>query len=297
MIEIAGSTQLLGVMGCPIEHSLSPALHNAALFSRGVALGHSELEYVYLPLKVEPSNLEAALLGMAALGWRGFNVTIPHKQSVIPYLQQVSPLAQAVGAVNTVWRQEEAWFGTNTDVQGFLAPLLAYNGDWAPANACILGGGGAARAVIAACAQLGCQNIHVVGRDRSKLVNLQQSLLNTELNITFQIHAWQALDDLLPHTGLLVNTTPVGMHPQVHESPLSSDMIALLPAHAIVYDLIYTPRPTKFLTLAQQHGYQVLDGLEMLIHQGAAAFEIWLGEVPSISVMRQAAIAHLKSSP
>jgi shikimate dehydrogenase len=295
MIRIAGSTQLLGVIGCPIEHSLSPVLHNAALVSRGMALGHSALEYVYVPSKVEPKDLEAAIRGMAALSWRGFNVTIPHKQAVMQYLQQVSPLAQAVGAVNTVWCQDHAWFGTNTDVQGFLAPLLEYGRDWNSTDACILGGGGAARAVIAACAQLGCRRIHTVGRDLAKLEILKQSLLNTELNIAIQVHEWQELNELLPRIGLLVNTTPVGMHPQVNESPLNSEEIALLPTQAIVYDLIYTPRPTLLLTLAQQHGCTILDGLEMLIHQGAAAFEIWVGEAPSLSTMRQAAIAHLNS--
>jgi shikimate dehydrogenase len=294
MIEIAGSTQLLGVIGCPIEHSLSPVLHNAALIFRGMALGHTALEYVYVPLKVEPRNLEAALLGMAALGWCGFNVTIPHKQAVIPYLQQVSPLAQTVGAVNTVWRQDDTWMGTNTDVHGFLAPLLAYGIDWRTIDVCILGGGGASRAVIAGCAQLGCQNIHVIGRDLSKLRILQQSLLNTELKLAIQVHDWQSLSKLLPNTELLVNTTPVGMHPQVHESPLQAAEVALLPTQAIVYDLIYTPRPTALLTLAQKHGCTVLDGLEMLIYQGAAAFEIWVGEAPSISTMQQAAIARLK---
>jgi shikimate dehydrogenase len=295
MIEIGGSTQLLGVIGCPIEHSLSPVLHNAALVSRGVALGHSALEYVYVPLKVEPKNLAAALPSMAVLGWRGFNVTIPHKQAVIPYLQQVSPLARAVGAVNTVWRQDDVWMGTNTDVQGFLTPLLAYDIDWHSIDACILGGGGASRAVIAACAQLGCRSIHVVGRDFSKLEILQQSLLNTELKLAIQIRDWRSLNELLPSSGLLVNTTPVGMHPQVQASSLDAEAIALLSPEAIVYDLIYTPRPTALLTLARKHGCRVLDGLEMLIYQGAAAFEIWVGEAPSISTMRQAAIAHLNA--
>ncbi len=295
MIDIVGSTQLLGVIGCPIEHSLSPVLHNAALVSRGMTLGHSALEYVYVPLKVEPRDLAAALLGMAALGWRGFNVTIPHKQAVIPYLPQVSPLARAVGAVNTVWRQDDVWMGTNTDVQGFLTPLLAYGIDWHSIDACILGGGGASRAVIAACAQLGCRSIHVIGRDFSKLKLLQQSLLNTELKLAIQIHDWQSIGELLPNTGLLVNTTPVGMHPQVHESPLDANAITLLSPEAVVYDLIYTPRPTALLTLAQKHGCKVLDGLEMLIYQGAAAFEIWVGEAPCISTMRQAAITRLNA--
>jgi shikimate dehydrogenase len=293
MIDIVGSTQLLGVIGCPIKHSLSPVLHNAALVSRKEGLGQSALEYVYVPLKVEPSDLSAALLGMAALGWRGFNVTIPHKQAVMPYLQQVSPLAQAVGAVNTVWRQDNAWMGTNTDVQGFLTPLLAYGVDWRSIEVCILGGGGASRAVIAACTQLNCRSIHVVGRDVGKLKLLQQSLLNTELKLAIQVHDWQSLHELLPSTGLLVNTTPVGMYPQVHESPLNAEAIALLPTQAIVYDLIYTPRPTALLALAQEHGCKILDGLEMLIYQGAAAFEIWVGAAPCISTMRQAAIARL----
>lgn len=293
MIDIVGSTQLLGVIGCPIEHSLSPVLHNAALVSRKEGLGQSALEYVYVPLRVEPKDLAIALLGMAALGWRGFNVTIPHKQAVIPYLQHVSPLAQAVGAVNTVWRQDHAWIGTNTDVQGFLTPLLAYGVDWHSTDVCVLGGGGASRAVIAACAQLNCRSIHVVGREVSKLEILQRSLLSTELKLAIQVHEWQSLHELLPSTGLLVNTTPVGMYPQVHESPLNADAIALLPPQAIVYDLIYTPRPTALLALAQAHGCKVLDGLEMLIYQGAAAFEIWVGETPSISTMRQAAIARL----
>lgn len=313
MVNITGSTQLLGVMGYPIEHSLSPALHNAALFSRAVALASAEfksaefksaepeLEYIYLPLKVPPEHLGAALQGMMAIGWRGFNVTIPHKQAVMPYLQQISPLAEAVGAVNTVWREGEAWAGTNTDVHGFLAPLQAYEVNWSAVDACVLGGGGAARAVIVACAQLGCRSVRVVGRDRAKLEPLQHSLgvsLKTlGLDTLLSIAEWQDLDQYLPQAGLLVNTTPIGMYPKVGESPLSSERIGRLPLQAIVYDLIYTPRPTKLLTDAQALGYRVLDGLEMLIHQGAAAFEIWVGEPPSIAAMRQAAIAQLQPSP
>jgi shikimate dehydrogenase len=292
MAIITGDTQLLGVLGCPVEHSLSPAMHNAALCSRAAALGHLSLAYVYLPLRVEPKDLGSALAGMAALGWRGFNVTIPHKQAVMPLLQQISPLALAVGAVNTVWRQEGAWFGTNTDVQGFLAPLLNQK-DWSTVQVCILGAGGAARAVIAACVQLGCQCIHVVGRDELKLNDLHQSAAVAS-PISLKIHSWQALDRLLPSIGLLVNTTPVGMHSQSDRSPLCQDMIALLPTQAIVYDLIYTPRPTHLLKLALQHGCKVIDGLEMLICQGAAAFEIWVGESPDLEAMRAAAITHLE---
>ncbi|NJM75462.1 MAG: shikimate dehydrogenase [Acaryochloridaceae cyanobacterium RU_4_10] len=288
MTKITGNTKLLGIMGCPIEHSLSPVMHNAALAARALQRNQSDLDYVYLPLRIEPIHLESALLGMAAMEWQGFNVTIPHKQAILPYLKEISPLAQAVGAVNTVWQKHGAWVGTNTDVRGFLAPLQSLNILWNEVEACVLGSGGSARAVIAACAQLGCAVTHVVGRNRCKLEALQQGVADAGMQI--QIHDWQSLNKLLPQMGLIVNTTPLGMHPHVNASPLDREAIALLPASAIVYDLIYTPRPTQLLTLAKQQGYITLDGLEMLIHQGAAAFEIWIGELPDVSVMRQAAL-------
>ncbi len=290
MVSIAGSTQLLGVMGYPIEHSLSPALHNAALYARAERLGIPVIDYVYLPLKVDPSKLGQAVCGLAAMGWRGFNVTIPHKQSIMEHLDHISPLALAVGAVNTVWRQDQAWFGTNTDVQGFLAPLLQQRPDWRSANAYVLGTGGAARAVIAACAQLQCQ-VHVFGRDRVKLESLQHSF-SEGLN-SIQIHDWAELKDQLSVCDLLVNTTPIGMSPRIEASPLSAGQVAMLPSQAVVYDLIYTPRPTQLLLLAQQRGCGVLDGLEMLVQQGAAAFEIWVGELPALDAMRQAALGQL----
>jgi shikimate dehydrogenase len=290
---IKGNTKLLGVMGCPIEHSLSPVMHNAALAARAERLGHNFLEYIYLPLKVEPEHLETALKGMAVLGYQGFNVTIPHKQGIMPYLKEISPLAQMVGAVNTVSRQDGAWVGTNTDVKGFLAPLEALNRDWQALEVCILGGGGAARAVIAACHQIRCAAIHIVGRDRLKLTALQDSLPQTHGAVALQVHEWSDLEALLPQVGLVVNTTPIGMYPKVGESPLGEKAIALLPHNAIVYDLIYTPRPTKLLALAQQQGFPIIDGLEMLIQQGAVGFELWTGDAPAIEVMRQAALEAL----
>jgi shikimate dehydrogenase len=296
MTQITGKTKLLGVIGCPIEHSLSPAMHNAAMAAIAEKRSQASLEYVYLPLRVAPEALETALKGMMVLGYQGFNVTIPHKQAIIPYLQEISPLAQAVGAVNTVSRREDGWVGTNTDVQGFLSPLVALNRDWRDLEVCILGSGGSARAAIAACQQLGCAAIHVVGRDLSKLRSLQESLLQTDLPISIQVHAWSALDSLLPQVGLVANTTPIGMYPKTDASPLGEmansgcAALALLPSTAIVYDLIYTPRPTQLLTLAQQLGLQTIDGLEMLIQQGAAAFELWTGASPSTLVMRQAAL-------
>lgn len=294
MAIITGNTKLLGVIGCPIQHSLSPVMHNAALQYRAQQQGQDELDYVYVPLLIEPLDLGAAIAGLTAVGWQGFNVTIPHKQAIMASLSEITDIAQTVGAVNTVWREGDRWLGTNTDVQGFLASLQTHRQSWTGRQACILGTGGAARAVIMACQQLGFTQIHVVGRDRSKLLALQKSFRQTTIPIELQLQNWNDLVTLLPQVHLLVNTTPVGMHPQEHLSPLTLETMALLPRGAVVYDLIYTPRPTHFLKDAAELGYTAIDGLEMLVQQGAAALEIWLQETISLSVMREAAEARLQ---
>ena len=291
MHAIAGKTKLLGVVGYPVEHSLSPTMHNAAIAQMG-------LDYVYLPFPVNPDDLANAVDGFAAIGLRGFNLTIPHKQNIMPLLSDISDVAQAVGAVNTVWRTENGWSGTNTDVAGFLAPLRNRQQDWSQSVATILGYGGAARAVVAGCDQLGCAEICVLGRSPDKRRAFQQSWAQSSLASKLRLHPWSALPDLLPKTNLLVNATPVGMHPKVEASPLSAaaqEQLMAMPANAIAYDLIYTPSPTQFLQQAQDRGAiplrggyaNAIDGLEMLVQQGAAALEIWLQQSPPVDVMRQ----------
>lgn len=284
---ITGKTKLLGVIGHPIEHSLSPVMHNAAI-------AQMKLDYVYLPMPVKPEDLEVAVNGFAAIGLKGFNVTIPHKQAILPLLSEVSPVAQAVGAVNTVWRTDDClWAGTNTDVAGFLAPLRTYNQDWSQTVALILGNGGAARAVVAGCAELGCAEIHVVGRNQMKLQEFSNSWSDSPLTVNLQAHSWEDLSRLIPQTTLLVNTTPIGMHPHVESSPLNIDEMAHLPHKAVVYDLIYTPKPTQFLRQAEKLNAITIDGLEMLVQQGAAALQIWLQQSVPIDVMRQSLQQHL----
>ena len=285
---ITGKTQLLGVIGHPVSHSLSPLMHNAALTKLG-------LDYVYLPFPIAPENLERAIAGFASIGMVGFSITIPHKQAILPLLSEISPIAQAIGAVNTVTRQGDKWVGTNTDVEGFIAPLqTTYHQDWSQKKAVILGNGGAARAVVAGCIQLGLAEIHVVGRNLQKLQAFDQSWQNSPFADKFQVHEWQELPHLIHQANLLVNTTPMGMYPHIEESPLSSQEISYLPGDAIVYDLIYTPKPTKFLHLAEKQGAIIIDGLEMLVQQGAAALKIWLQQdtVP-VNEMRQALQNHL----
>ncbi|WP_026072522.1 shikimate dehydrogenase [Nodosilinea nodulosa] len=279
---ITGTTRLLGVIGDPIAHSLSPVMHNAALAELGI-------DAVYVAFPVASGGLEAAIAGFAATGVKGFSVTIPHKQSIVPLLTELTVEAQAVGAVNTVWRTERGWAGTNTDVAGFIAPLKARL-DWSGKTALVLGNGGAARAVVAGCGQLGFAAVEVVGRNLEKLTNFEQSWANSPLHQSLTIHGWDSLSARLPNADLLVNTTPIGMHTTAKQAPLTAQDLDLLPDHALVYDLIYTPRPTHLLALAAQRGLSVIDGLEMLVQQGATALEIWLQRPAPVATMRQALI-------
>lgn len=280
-LAINGTTKLLGVMGDPVEHSLSPVMHNAAI-------AHLQLNYVYLPFPVRPDQLSLALQGFEAIGLVGANLTIPHKQAILPYLQEVSELAQAVGAVNTIWRTDQGWSGTNTDVAGFLAPLQAQAQPWAEATVLVLGNGGAARAVVAGCSQLGVRAILVAGRSADKLQHFQASWQQPAIQERLTTHTWEALPQLLPQATLVVNTTPIGMAPHAAASPLPPHAWTLVPTGAIAYDLIYTPRPTRFLQAAQAQGLQTIDGLEMLVQQGAAALERWLQHSVPTDIMRAA---------
>ncbi len=298
---IKGTTRLLGVIGHPVEHSFSPLMHNAAIAHLQQESGSDQPDYVYLPFPIRPERLKDAIAGFQAIGLQGFNITIPHKQSIIPILDDVSDVAKAIGAVNTVWRGEKGWHGTNTDAYGFLAPLKALPGissdkpkDWTDAKALILGNGGAARAVVAACEQLGCRRIGVVGRSPDKLAYFAESWAHTpHISSRLKVMTQDELPIQLPKTDLIVNATPVGMHPQANDSPLSNDEMALLKPGAIAYDLIYTPSPTKFLQQATAARLHAIDGLEMLVQQGAAALEIWIGQPAPVEVMRQSLLHHL----
>ncbi|WP_299411466.1 shikimate dehydrogenase [Acaryochloris sp. IP29b_bin.148] len=289
MVHITGATKLLGVMGYPIEHSLSPVMHNAALHA--LAAQTNTLEYVYIPWSVPLDALPAVVSSLGALGCCGFNVTIPHKQTIMPLLASTTVIAKAVGAVNTVWPTDAGWAGTNTDVQGFLAPLQNLDLDWSTLTPCILGCGGAARAVLAGCAQLGCPQVHLVGRQADKLQQIQAT---STLSLDIQVHLWPELASILPQASLLVNTTPIGMAPHPPTSPLSAVEMDQLPLEAIVYDLIYNPNPTLLLEQAKASGRRAITGVEMLVQQGAAALSLWIDQPAPVDVMRQALLAYFR---
>lgn len=296
MLQITGTTKLLGVIGHPISHTLSPLMHNAAIDRLG-------LDYKYVPFNVAPADLATALAGFAAIGVVGCSVTIPHKQAIMPLLTSITPLATAVGAVNTIWQTPTGWQGTNTDVAGFIAPLVAMGRNWGDTTALILGNGGAARAVVAGCHQLGCGNIHVFGRDATKLAEFGASWQDIELAaidgdkptpIDVNTHLWADLAKFTDRDKLLlVNSTPIGMHPHVDASPIDLEIFQQIGANSIAYDLIYTPRPTKFLQLATERGILAIDGTEMLVRQGAIAFELWLQQLPPVDIMREIVLKSL----
>jgi shikimate dehydrogenase len=280
MQQITGKTKLLGIIGDPVEHSLSPVMHNAAIASLG-------LDYIYVPFPVKQGDLLTALKGFSAVDLGGFSITIPHKQEIIPLLTEISDDAANIGAVNTVWRTASGWKGTNTDAEGFVAPLKAMARDWSKTTPVILGNGGAARAVIAGLTNLGCQEIHVVGRNIDKLARFYQSWVHVpKITSLLKIHNWDNLSSLISAADLLVNTTPVGMSPNVEASPVEASLMRKLKPKAIAYDLIYTPNPTQFLKLAQAQGIMAIDGLEMLLQQGVAALQIWLQQPVPVEVMR-----------
>ena len=289
--RIQGSTALVGVLGDPVRHSLSPVMHNAALEAMG-------LDWAYLALPAPAAELATVVRALEAMGCRGLNVTIPHKQAVAALCSELSPLAERLGAVNTlVPRQGGGWLGTNTDVEGFCAPLR--EASWSGKRALVLGCGGSARAVVAGLVELGFAEIVLAGRRAEALEAFQADC--QALAPQLKTLSWEnAVSEALPHADLVVNTTPVGMASATDPSaaqacPLSHAELERLPSQAWVYDLIYTPRPTALLKHAAAKGCRSLDGLRMLVEQGAASLRLWSGhsDVP-VEAMHEAALHQLQ---
>lgn len=286
-MSITGHARLAGIMGWPVEHSRSPALHNFWLAEHGI-------DGVYVPLAVRPERLEQALRALPALGFRGCNLTIPHKQRALAVVDRVAPVARRIGAVNTVVVAEDGSLeATNTDAFGFRAHLRESVPHWDPATgpAIVLGAGGAARAVVAALAEAGVGEIRLVNRTS----NHAQILVADLGGMGAQIRpvAWSERETALCEAGLLVNTTSLGMSGQ---PPLDLDL-ALLPRSAVVVDIVYVPLETPLLAAARRRGHPVVDGLGMLLHQGRPGFEAWFGQQVDVSPrLRAAMLATLASA-
>jgi shikimate dehydrogenase len=280
---VTGSrTALFGLLGSPVDHSLSPAMMTAAFEARA-------MDAVYLAFDVGPAALATAVTGLRALGARGANVTTPHKETIVPLLDELAPSARAAGAVNTIVCEAGRWIGHNTDGVGFVEALREAHVDPRGGHAVLLGAGGAARAVAAGLAEAGVSSITVAARSATRAADLLASLRALHPAPTFRATGIDDATTFDGHTTLVVHCTPAGMTGGPDGEALAAALpLATLARTATVVDLVYQPRETPLLRTAASHGLRALSGLPMLLHQGAAAFALWTGHAAPVEVMRRA---------
>ena len=275
---------LYGILGSPVAHSRSPAMHNAAFRALGI-------DATYVAFEVAPARLADAVRGLAALGVGGVNVTVPHKEHVIDLLDEVSDAARAIGAVNTVVQRDGRLLGHNTDAPGLVRSLEDAKVPLRDARVVVLGAGGAARASVVGLARAGARQIVVAARRIEQAEALTERLSagcpDTRLSVCAMAH--DALSQAFKEATLLVQSTSATLAGQ----PGADAFAARLPWHALapdarVVDLVYKPRETSVLQAARQRGLATVDGLGMLLHQGTRAFELWTGRPAPVSDMRAA---------
>jgi shikimate dehydrogenase len=283
-MDISGKTRICGVIGDPIEHTLSPIMQNAAFNTL-------KLDYAFLAFKVKPTELENAVNGMRALNIRGLNVTMPHKSTVMNFLDRIDLSAQIVNSVNTILNKEGKLFGFNTDGVGALKALRENGVEPKGRKVLLLGAGGAARA-IAYTMSKEADELAVLNRTikpTQELVKLLEKTANKK--IVAGALSPEEIQHNLQDSDILINATSIGMKPRVDESLVAPK---LLRPDLAVMDIVYNPIETKLAKDAKVAGAKVVSGVEMLIYQGAASFEIWTGKSAPVEVMRQAALNHLQ---
>lgn len=272
--------KLYAVIGDPIAHSMSPAMHNDLFAFYGI-------DASYLPFRVSPSDLETAVKGLKAIGASGFNVTIPHKTEIIKHLDKIDPLAEAIGAVNTVKNENGLFVGYNTDGPGFVSGLKDKLADLEYRSALIIGAGGAARAIYFSMARAGIARIDLVNRTMQKAKELVDACpYKVESDVLDLAEAARNLGSYR----LIVQTTSIGMLPETDRTPMDTGQMS--PA-AFVSDIIYNPLQTKFLKEASSRGASVQNGIDMFVYQGALAFEKWTGIFPDTRRMKDNVLRHL----
>lgn len=282
-MEISGKTKVFCVIGDPIEHSLSPVMYNAAF-------RHLKMDAVYVAFKVEKENLKGALKGMRSLGICGMNVTMPHKTAIINYLDEIEPTAKFVGAVNTVLNKNGKLAGFNTDGVGTIKALKENGVDPKGKKFLLLGAGGAGRAIAFQLARE-ADELTILNRDPNKaklLAGMLQKKFKTKVignGLTYNI-----LKERLKKMDVLINATSVGMHPHEDQTLVEK---ALLRPELVVMDIVYNPVETKLLKDAKSVGAKVIHGIDMLVFQGAASFEVWWNRSAPIGVMSSAIMKKL----
>ena len=277
-MRVSGKTIVCGIIGDPVEHSMSPAMQNAAFVACG-------LDYVYVAFRVPRGSAAAASTAMRRLGIRGLNVTVPHKVDIVPHLDEVDPLAARIGAVNTVVNQAGMLRGYNTDAAGFMRGLQGAGVEVRGERVVVLGAGGASRAIVLALVDAGA-SVVIMNRDAGRAATLAADVARKTGST---VEHWGLTEErlcvALPRASVLVNTTTVGMHPDEGVSPVAAGHMR---PGLTVCDIVYNPRETTLLQEARACGARTVEGVEMLIGQGALAFELWTGMPAPVDVMRAA---------
>jgi shikimate dehydrogenase len=279
----------LAVIGHPLKHTLSPIMHNAALEQMAIP-------GVYLPLEVNPDDLKNAVHGLTALGFVGYNVTIPFKMSIIPFLDDITEEARMVGAVNTVIiYPSRKTLGDNTDIIGFMETFSDEEKEFLKGKkASIIGSGGASRAVGAGLIKMGLSEINMYDIKPEMATATCEHLTSIAEGKT-RITANEIASIDLTDIHLLVNASPVGMHPHDHQCPIEKEVLQKLDQKAIVFDLIYRPQKTVLLKWAAHYNLKTYNGAEMLVRQGARSLEKWVNQEVPVGLMREKVLEALEN--
>jgi shikimate dehydrogenase len=282
------SIKKVGLIGYPATYSLSPAMHNAAFRDLGLDDWHYDL------LPTPPEELESCVKTLAERGYVGANVTVPHKQTILPLIDSIALSARGANAVNTLLIENGNIAGHNTDVVGIRANLEAHGVKLKGIHALILGAGGAAHAAVLALANAGAK-VTVMNRHSQRAWDLYRTVrrgVSTQFDV--MVEEFSALERIAPEMDLVINCTPAGMVGHLEESPWQEDIP--IPKGILVYDMVYRPAVTLFMRQAEAAGSRAIGGLGMLVQQGAAAFQLWTGKDPNIDLMRRAAENELAKS-
>ncbi|QNU65403.1 shikimate dehydrogenase [Ruminiclostridium herbifermentans] len=276
---VNGKTELYGILGDPIEHTKSPFIHNT-LFKQ------FNINAIYIPIHVNEVCLENVINGLKAQNISGFNVTVPHKKSIIKYLDDISHDALLMGAVNTVKNIQGRLKGYNTDAEGFVRDFKeGLDTNFKDKRVMILGAGGTARALAVKLASEGIEHLTLVNRTEENAKNITELIKNNYGGIaSYMLPDSTKLFDQMSQSHIIINTTPAGMSTYLDSTPFNIDYV--FDKNQVVYDVVYSPEKTKFLLQAESYGCKTRNGFGMLINQGVSAFEIWTGNI----VPRQMAI-------
>ncbi|MER2013351.1 MAG: shikimate dehydrogenase [Methanobrevibacter sp.] len=280
-MNIEGSTNIVGLIGHPVEHSFSPPMHNAAFAKLG-------LDYAYVAFDVNPDDLKSAVDGAKSLNIKGFNVTIPHKIEVMQYLDELDEVARLIGAVNTI--DFKNLKGYNTDGIGAVRAIEEVT-SIKDKNVVVAGAGGASRAISFYLAKFGAGSMTILNRNANKAHNLADDVLKSDLIGDVGADSISEIDSYLKDADILVDTTPLGMDPHINDEPIAKSDV--MHDGLVVFDAVYNPNETVLLKEAIKAGAKPVYGIKMLLYQGAESFKIWTGRDAPIDVMQDALNKHL----